>query len=229
MTTNALPGRIRGVSAWTPKTTPSTLAPRIRRYVVLSEPSPAARTPALRQTSSAGLDRVPRGSAGDVEAVARGRAPRTSAPSASSSATSARPIPPAAPVTSAVSGNKDDLAHGSARRDQLVRRLRLLERELGADDRPDRPVLPEREQVTHALLDELGLDAGSAARGRSRARRCCGRRGGPGRPAPRPRPQSRSRSQRPAAAGLQSDAAKTGAADGVEARRRRRSSSAISS
>ena len=45
------------------------------------------------------------------------------------------------------------------RRDQVERLVRLLERELGADDRVERAAPPEREQLVHLLLDELRLEA----------------------------------------------------------------------
>ncbi len=143
-----------------------------------------------------GLDVDPRLRVGDVEAVdevepahRRARPPRATR-------TIARPIPPAAPVTSAVSGNKNDLAGRAARADQLVRGDRIGERELGADDRTDRAVAPERQQLLDRLLRRSRARASSAGRGRSRARRRCVRRGGQDRRAPRRRRRSRSRSRR---------------------------------
>src|SRR5207342_2602561 len=89
--------------------------------------------------------------------------PRTSAPSASSFATIARPMPPDAPVTRAVSGNKNDLPGRLAGSDQLLRLVHLLERELGADHRPEGTAAPQREQLVNLLLDELGPEAHQAA------------------------------------------------------------------
>src|SRR5262245_51805132 len=85
----------------------------------------------------------------------------TSKPSDRSFATIAFPIPPAAPVTSAVmlraraedgqkrdgSWDEDDLSCGLARFDETVRLGRLFEWVLGADDRPHRSTLPEAQDV----------------------------------------------------------------------------------
>src|SRR5918995_5380839 len=121
-------------------------------------PSPFASTPAFRQTRSAASTSSHACGSETSKPSTRSR-PRTVAPSFSSARTSAWPIPPAAPVTTAVSGNKDDLAGRAARGDQLVRLGRLVERELGADDRPDRSSLPEDEQLTHLVAHELGPEA----------------------------------------------------------------------
>src|SRR5215204_6996155 len=80
---------------------------------------------------------------------------RTCVPPASSVATIARPIPPAAPVTTAVSGNKNDLAGRLPRRDQVERLVRLVERILGADDRVQRSAPPEREQLLDLAPDQV--------------------------------------------------------------------------
>src|ERR671915_1564026 len=62
----------------------------------------------------------------------------TSAPSCFSSSTSARPIPPALPVTRAVLGNKDDLPDVLPLLDQLVCFPGALQRERRAHERLDR-------------------------------------------------------------------------------------------
>src|SRR5687768_4095086 len=80
---------------------------------------------------------------------------RTSAPSASSRSTSARPIPDAPPVTSAVSGNKDDLAHVPALLDQTVSVRGAFERERGADVRADHALVPQLDELADGLAHDL--------------------------------------------------------------------------
>src|SRR4051812_3999611 len=138
----------------TPKTTPSTFAPSARRYASSGRSAislaPVA-TPALRNAKSTGPTSSQAAASATSTPVARS-SERTSHPSASSSATAAAPIPDAPPVTSALR-NKDDLSHVAAVLDQGVRRIRLRERELRADDRPDRAPRPERDQLLRRLLD----------------------------------------------------------------------------
>src|SRR5215204_2465222 len=121
-------------------------------------PSPFASTPAFRQTSWAGWTSSHACGSETSKPSARS-SPRTSAPSASRAATSARPIPPAEPVTIAVSGNKNDISGRPPRADQVESLVRLLERELGTDNRPERPAPPEGQQFVDLEPDEVGAEA----------------------------------------------------------------------
>src|SRR5918999_1080015 len=161
VTTIALPGSSTRASRRTPKTTPSVFAPRLRRYCSsvssLTSVEPVT-TPAFRHASSTGpTESQAAGSA--TSKPLRRSSTRTSAPPPSSRSTIARPIPDAPPVTSAVLGNKHDLADAAALLDQPVRVRGSFEGERGADKGFHRPLLPEREHVADRLADDIGTVA----------------------------------------------------------------------
>src|SRR5918995_1493023 len=178
VTTIASPSPMTPARRRTPKRTPSTFTATTRRYsssVSSAIDAVPVVTPALRQASS---NRPTASHA--AESVTSNPSfksrPVTSAPSCSSRSTIARPIPPAAPVTSAeggghageagmpswrrrpadASGNKDDLADMAARLDELVGVGRALERERRTDERLHGAGRPE----LHKLADRLAHEAG---------------------------------------------------------------------
>src|SRR4051812_43865098 len=118
-------------------------------------PSPVS-TPAFRQTRSAGVTDSQSAALPTSKPSARSST-ATSVPSASSAATIAAPIPERPPVTTAVSGNKDDLAARAAVLEQRERVVHLLERELGADVRLDRACVPQLQQLLDGAAHDLRL------------------------------------------------------------------------
>src|SRR5918995_4551152 len=158
VTTIASPSPMTPARRRTPKRTPSTFTATTRRYsssVSSAIDAVPVVTPALRQARSNGPT-----DSHAAESVTSNpsftSSPVTSAPSCSSRSTIARPIPPAAPVTSTVLGNKDDLADMAARLDQLVGVGRALERERRTDERLHGAGRPE----LHELADRLAHEAG---------------------------------------------------------------------
>ena len=120
------------------------------------------RAVALREHAGVQADEVRRFDAeprlwiGDVEPVGEIEPSHLASPRTRAARTSARPIPPAEPVTTAVSGNKNDLAGRARDAISSCASLRLCERVLGSDDGPDRAAPPERDQLACLNLNEPG-------------------------------------------------------------------------
>src|SRR5262245_20857906 len=149
----------------TPKTTPSTLTPTIRRYAASSmraiSRSPVV-TPALRQASSTGpTSSHARGSVTSKPSTTSSTC--TAVPSRSSAATIAAPIPERPPVTSALR-NEDNLPHVLALLHQPVRRGGIGQGKGRADNRSDGARGPQRHQLPGRRLHDLGRKAHQPAK-----------------------------------------------------------------
>ena len=183
----------------TPKTTPSTLTRDDPPVLLVAHAGdqPLARDHAGVQAreSNVAVDGLPRFRVGGVEAVRDVERVARTTPSRSSARDDRAPIPERPPVTSALR-NEDNLAHAATFLDEPVRVRDVVQRVRRADERLHRAGLPERDDLARSRRRPRRAGTASAARGRSRRSRGCGRRAGRGRAAPTSLPRSRARRPR---------------------------------